>query len=72
MQNEWDEHYGMRKINRLSKSSAVVDCNNCHNIWQLPQSRGSVDFPPLESSHVICSDNSTLTTVMKAETWKYS
>lgn len=55
------------------KAHAVVDCNNCHNIWQLPHHQEMESISPLLQSrlaHVICSDNSTLTNVMQAETSK--
>lgn len=56
-------------INRLSKSTAMVDCNNFHNIWHLPTIKRYNLFlhpmnPPLA---VICSNHSTLAKVMSAE-----
>lgn len=58
-------------MSSLSKVKAVVEyLTICQNIWQLLHIEEVESISPfLESSfgHVICSDNSTLIKVMKAE-----
>lgn len=56
-------------MNRLSKSPAVVDCKIVRIFGNSSIQEVEYISPPLGSSfsHVICSDNSTLTTMMQTE-----